>query len=91
MNMKQFQVRNIALISLIVIFVNVQFLHHLRINIYNIIFNINSVIEIGIDGIIALSFLYISYAGRNISNEFNDSLGLFLTGIIVNILFLMPI
>lgn len=89
MNMKQFQVKNIALISLIVILENVLFQHHLRIYllfIYYLFFFIR-IVELCIDGVIAVSFLYISYATRNVSNEFNDSLGLFLTGMIVNILF----
>lgn len=44
-------------------------------------------LEFTSDGILALIFLYCSYSARNCANEFNDSLSLFLTAIIVNIFF----
>lgn len=46
-----------------------------------------SALEFTTDGIMALVFLYCSYSAKNCANEFNDSLSLFLTSIIVNILF----
>lgn len=46
-----------------------------------------TVIEFVIDGIICLIFLYMSYYSKYVANEFNDSLGLFLSSIITNIFF----
>lgn len=46
---------------------------------------IYSSIELSIDGILALIFCYTSYESKDLANEFNDSIGLFLSGLILNI------
>lgn len=45
-----------------------------------------TVIELTIDGLMCLVLIFYSYAARNIANEFNDSLSLFLSSIITTIL-----
>lgn len=43
-------------------------------------------VELTVDGVMCLCLLFYSYAARNIANEFNDSLSLFLSSIITTIL-----
>lgn len=48
-------------------------------------------IEIVIDGLMLLFLLYTSWRTKDVANEHNDSLGLFLSAAVLNIFFLMRI